>query len=880
MTPAPQLNDSTVVNGPSCGVCDGSATSTPVGGVGPYDFVWTDPLNPLPPIQTDIGVASSTVVGLCAGSYNLEITDQGTGCIYNFTVLVNSVNGPNLTMTSTDETCPNACDGTATATPTSGTAPYSYSWIPTGPPTDTNQTATGLCIGTYTVTVTDSNNCISVDTITINTTGLALAINSIVPETCFGDCDGSATVSVNSGIAPFTYSWNPTGQITPTATGLCTGLYVVTVTDSTNCTDSISANVTGPSILTVNALVNTPVSCNGSNDGVAIANVVGGTANYTYSWNTIPAQTTQLATGLTAGTYIVTVTDANGCTALDTVILTEPTPIVDNSSLTFPNCNLCDGAITVNPSGGTGPYTFLWTTPSAPPAPQPVTATLNNLCAGAYTLVITDSTGCQENFAYALSNVNAPTPNTTVTTVSCNGDCDGSISAAPTGGTTPYTYFWNPTGDTTQSINGLCAGQYSLNVTDANGCIGVAIDSVTEPDVLLANINSANPNCAGSCDGWAVSNTIGGTAPFSYNWTPGNLPQDSITNLCSGTYFVTVTDSNNCTVSDSVTLIEPTGITATDVSTVVSCSSNCDATATVTPVGGVGPYTFQWNGNSLPGQSNTETNLCFGVNTVTITDQNGCSIIDTVNIAAADTVLADAGNDTIICLGDNISLIGTATGNFTSVEWFSLPGMVSLGTTDTIGLNLTATGTFCFVYQVNGGCVSTDTVCITVDPLPIIDAGSDVSIFDGGSTQLGATGGSSYVWSPGSTLSDSTVWNPVASPTVTTTYYVIGTSPNGCIAIDSVTVTVLPDIKFPDGITPNGDGKNDVWIIDFIEQFPNNVVEIYNRWGELLFHADGYQQDWDGTYNGKELPIGTYYYVIELNEEGIDPYTGPLTILR
>jgi len=137
-----------------------------------------------------------------------------------------------------------------------------------------------------------------------------------------------------------------------------------------------------------------------------------------------------------------------------------------------------------------------------------------------------------------------------------------------------------------------------------------------------------------------------------------------------------------------------------------------------------------------------------------------------------------------------------------------------------------------------------------------------------------------YAWTPGTGLSDSTISNPVATPEITTTYYLTVTSAAGCTAMDSLIITVLPTIKFPDGISPNGDGANDVWIIDFIEEYPKNVVEIYNRWGELLFHADGYKQDWDGTYNGKDLPIGTYYYIIDLHEESIQPFTGPLTILR
>jgi len=881
LTAPAKLNDSTVINSPNCGLCDGSATSTPFGGVGPFDFVWTDPLAPAPPLQTDLGVATSTIVGLCAGSLNLQITDLGTGCIYNYNILVNSINGPILNLTATDETCPNLCNGTATANPSGGTAPYTYSWVPTAP-IQTNQTANSLCIGTYTVTVTDSNNCISVDTISINTKSLNLTISNIIPETCFGNCDGSATVIVNNGTAPFVYSWMPTApiQTTPTATGLCVGNYIVTVTDSTNCSDSISANITGPNLLTVSANINNPITCNGVCNGSAMASVLGGTPNYTYLWNDPLNQTTPVATGLCAGTYIVTITDKNGCTATDTITLTEPSAILANETLIFPNCNICDGAITVAPNGGTGPYTFLWTTPSAPPSPQPITSTIIGLCAGAYTVIITDSTGCSASFNFPLSNTLAPSPNTTVTNVSCNGDCNGTITALPTGGTAPYTYFWSPSGGTTNSIIGLCAGQYTLNVTDSNGCIGVAIDSVTQPDLLIANINAANVSCNGSCDGWAVSNTLGGTTPYTYNWIPGNLPQDSITNLCAGTYFVTITDSNNCVVSDSITINEPGTITATSTTIDASCSSACDGSATVTPNGGVGPFTYQWNGNLLPGQTNTQTGLCFGPNLVLIIDQNGCSILDTINIAATDTVLANAGNDTTICLGTSITLIGTPTGIFTSVEWFELPTMTSLGTTNSISITPSGIGTFCYAFQVNGSCVDMDTVCITVDPLPIANAGTDVSIFELGSTTLNATGGGTYSWSPGSTLSDSTISNPVASPSVTTTYYVTVTSPNGCIAIDSVTVTVLPNIKFPDGITPNGDGKNDFWIIDFIEQFPKNVVEIYNRWGELLFHADGYQQDWDGTYNGKNLPIGTYYYIIDLHEETIAPFTGPITILR
>lgn len=882
---APVLNDSTIVNGPNCGICDGSATSTPVGGVGPYDFIWTSTVFPFSVLQTDLATANSTVSGLCAGTVNLQITDQGTGCSYYYTHIVNSITGPTLSLTSVDETCPGACDGSATVTPSAGNPPYSYSWTNVLPPNDTNQTITNLCSGiTYTVTVTDNISCVSVDTISIYSTGLSLTITSVVPETCFGDCDGSATVAVSNGTSPYSYLWTPTAppDTLPTATGLCVGNYMVAVTDNLSCSDSISTSVTGPNILTVSASLNIPISCNGICDGVAIASASGGTLGYSFSWNTIPVQTTPIATGLCAdSTYIVTVTDANGCTAMDTIILTQPPPILANDTIVSPSCGACDGSICVTPTGGIGPYTFSWTTPNTPPNPNPVTACIINLCAGAYSLEITDlGTGCIANFNFPLSSDSAPSPNITVTNISCNGICNGQLVSAPTGGTPPYSYLWS-TGlpDTNQTLSNLCPGVYSLTVTDSAGCIGVATDSITEPAILFANLDSSNISCFGLCDGWAVTNPYGGTAPYSYNWMPVGLPQDSIFNLCIGTYNVTITDSNLCTVVDSVTITQPTQITATDTMNNVSCIGICDGSATVFPAGGTGSFTYEWNGSGLPGLS-TETGLCFGLNYVVIMDQNGCSITDSIYLGATDTIIANAGLNDTICLGDSLNLIGISIGNITSVEWFELPGMTSLGTTDSITILPAVSGVICYAYQVNGACTNVDTVCITVDPLPIANAGSDVTIFDGASTTLNATGGFIYAWAPTTGLSDSTIANPIASPTITTTYYVTVTSANGCSAIDSVTITVMPTIEIPDGISPNGDGSNDVWIIDFIEEYPDNVVEVYNRWGELLFHADGYQQDWDGTYNGKELPIGTYYYIIDLHSETIPPFTGPITILR
>ncbi|MDB4533776.1 gliding motility-associated C-terminal domain-containing protein [Vicingaceae bacterium] len=882
LTPPAILDAGIIPFEPDCGTPNGSILSLPTAG-GQYNFVWTNTVNPNPVILTELNVSTSTVNGLSVGTYNLELSDLGTNCVTNYVIILNNIDGPTLALTSTDESCPTACDGTATVTPTGGTLPYTYSWIPAITPTNTNQTATDLCPDFYTVTVTDSNNCITSDTITINTIGLNLNVTNIVPETCFGDCDGSATVLVSGGTPNYNFSWNPTLQTTPQGSGLCVGSYVITVTDASNCKDSISTNITSPDLLTVIATENSPVSCNGLNDGAVIANVLGGNPNYQYSWNTNPIQTTQIATNLGAGTYIVIVTDDKGCTATDTVTLTESDPILDNHTPTLPACGVCDGSITVAPTGGSGNYSYSWTTPGSPPAtPLLNTATIIDLCAGAYTLTIIDNTsGCSANFSYPLSNTNAPDPNTSAETASCNGICDGFVYSEPIGGVSPYSYLWN-TGvpNTDSTITNLCEGQYEITVTDASGCIGVAIDSITQPETLQANLTATNINCNGNCDGTATAQPTGGTYPFTYTWTPTSSIDSNLTNLCAGTHITTITDNNGCSITDSVLIIEPTLISATSTQVDATCSSNCDGEAIITTSGGIGPYTFQWNGNTAPNQGNNQTGLCFGLNLIEIFDQNGCSIIDSVNIGATDTVEAFAGIDTNYCIGTPVNLNGTPSGTFTSVEWFELPSMTSLGNTNSITTTPSTTGPIQYVFQVNGACSDLDTVTILINSLPVVNAGEDVDIFEGASTQLNATGGISYTWTPTLGLSDSTISNPIASPTVTTIYFVNAIDANGCIGIDSIIVTVLPYIKFPDGISPNGDGANDVWIIDFIEQYPENVVEIYNRWGELLFHADGYEQDWDGTYNGKALPIGTYYYIIDLNDESIKPFTGPLTILR
>ena len=426
------------------GICDGTASASVTGGVSPYTYSWNTA-----PVQT-----AATATGLCAGAYTVSVTDA-TNCTQTETVAITQPTVITASITPTNASCSSNCDGSATATFSGGTAPYTYAWS-SGCSTFY---CSNLCVGTYSFTVVDANGCFASVVATITASAaFTYSLAPTNPSNCSA-CDGSISVSsINGGTPPYNYLWSPTGQTTSTITGLCSGTYSPMVTDSTGCAVSASTSLSVVSNLTVTIGSVTNASCISTCDGGATATISGGTPAYTYMWSN--GSTSLSVTWLCAGNYSFTVTDSNGCYGSAGVYITSPPGFTFSFNSTNPSsCSACDGALSVaSITGGTSPYgNYMWT-----PSGQ-TTTSITGLCSGSYLLSATDAAGCTSSSAYSIYTANNFTVTGTVTDAAC---FDGSIDITASNGVPPYTYLWSM-GATTEDVSNLPPGNYSVTVTDA-----------------------------------------------------------------------------------------------------------------------------------------------------------------------------------------------------------------------------------------------------------------------------------------------------------------------------------------------------------------------------------------------------------------------------
>lgn len=517
---------------------------------------------------------------------------------------------------------------------------------------------------------------------------------------CNGDANGSLTAAPSGGTGPYTYSWAPVGGTSPTATGLAAGSYTCTITDASLNVATATFLLTEPAPLVATTMQNN-VSCNGGTNGDAMVMVTGGTPSYTYSWSSGGNASTE--SNLAAGTYTCTTTDANGCTTMNTVTVTEPPAMVNNPIQIDVTCNgLNDGSATVAPAGGTGSYTYNWS-PSGGSA-----ATESNLIAGVYTCTITDSNGCTSTEVFTITEPSALDVTSTITNPLCFGDSNGAATVSVSGGTPGYTYSWT-SGGTGATDSGLVAGSYTCTVTDANGCTTAHSVTVTEPAQLTSTSNDTNVTCFGGNDGAIMVTPAGGTAPYTYMWIPNVGSGPYVNNLTAGSYSYVVTDANGCTLPVAVTLTEPPAIAGTISATNATTCGGSDGALDLTASGGTGSFTYMWSDSST---TEDITGLTAGSYTVTVTDSIGCAMSFTGTVAdPAGPTVSVAITTSTMCFDDG-SL--TLSGGSPAGGTWSGPG-VATGTFDP---SVAGNGMQVITYSYTdaNNCIGTAADSINVDP--------------------------------------------------------------------------------------------------------------------------------------------------------------------
>jgi len=655
---------------------------------------------------------TTTVNPLSTTTYSVTGTDAN-GCTATASSTINATPSFTVTPVVTDVTCSGNSDGAINLTINAGgQAPFVFAWSNGA----TTQNITGLAADTFDVTVTDNVGCAATASAIVNQALPIMVTETHTDVLCNGNADGTITLTINNGTAPYTYLWND-NDVNQNRTGLAAGTYDVIVTDNNSCTATLTGiTIAEPAILALTEM-HTDVTCNGAANGTIDITTTGGTANYSYIWND-GTTTTEDRAALAVGTYSVTVYDAHQCSATASADIVEPTALVISETHTDALCNAnATGTIDVTLTGGNPPYSYLWEDSTTTGI---TTEDRSNIPAGYYAVVATDNSSCTATIGATISEPTALAITETHTNVTCNGLSDGTIDITVSGGITPYTYLWNDN-VTTEDRTAIASGTYTVNVTDSNACNVSLSITVNENPVLNITETYSNATCLGYSDGSINLVTTGGATPYSYVWDDGTYTQNR-TNIPAGTYTVTVTDANTCNESLSIDITEPTGFTIDAVLTDPTCASNpADGSIALTVSGASSPYHYSWSHlNSWTGNipsSNTVSNLPPDDYTVTVTDNNNCSTDSTFTLIYVYDFEVEANPMPTIDLGEstNLSFIVTGTsGNYTNV-W--TPSSY-LSCTDCASPEAAPVVTTLYHLTITNevGCTATDTVTVFVVP--------------------------------------------------------------------------------------------------------------------------------------------------------------------
>lgn len=579
----------------------GNALANVTGGNPPYTYYW------------DNISSGQNNIGLRAGNYAITVTDNK-----NCTVTGSTIIGEAAAISYTANTQNVNCNGDATGSIeisniSGGTPAYSYTW---SPPTLSGNNPTGLSSDTYYLSVSDLHNCTSLDTFQISEPDSALNItSSYTNATCNGADDGSIDLSIWGGTAPFSFMGNQIPSRSLKLENLAPGVYGGQLVDANGCTFNVSETISEPDPIVINENHN-DASCFGASNGDINITASGGTMPYSFEWN--DGILTQNRTGLSAGTYSVTLTDSNSCTESLSILISEPAAIPLDLSTTDARCYGDSGTASALPSEGSAPYTFNWSGSNS------ILANVN-LLNGNHSVTSTSSEGCVQTANLTINSANQILIQESHTDNDCFGDAEGSISLNVSGGAGNFSYTWQPNISSNNSASQLPEGIYDILVTDQNNCTENISIQISANPLLEAVASATDETCFGEEDGTIETITTGGQAPYSYAATSSSETLHSSTGLFSnlppGNYTIDLIDANNCTATTAANISSAEAIVASATSQSISCAGDSDASISVQVNGGAAPFSYLWNDGV---SSQTREQLSPGVYSVSITDANGC----------------------------------------------------------------------------------------------------------------------------------------------------------------------------------------------------------------------------------------------------------------
>jgi gliding motility-associated-like protein len=874
----------------------------------PYDYQydWVIECSEIDPAGYGNNPNADYIENLPGGSYGLNVYDAN-GCLA--TTCIDLLPPPPLASDPmiTNIDCNNPL-GSITPNVSGGPAGYILVWQGNiGSNNPNAPTLVDLEAGTYTLFVTADIGTACVDTFSYvieETTSPIITILEQSNVTCNESCDAQLLIDLTEGVAPYILTLNgdtlDTSILPVNVQNICFGNYDLLVIDAAGCATSTSLLIDGPEPLNVNitSLIQDPnqpfdIQCYGDSVGSLVANTIGGTGVYIYEWTNESDEvigTEVQLNNLQAGTYCVTITDESGCTTSACYTLTQPeqplnaiyTTSIYHDIYEVSCQDAADGNIDVTITGGTPGYSFNWLGNGVDVSSEDQTA----LGVGLYEVLIVDSNSCTITLSI---NLTAPDPVLIGATLSqfdggfnvpCNGDCDGTIDANIVSPFGNYTFAWSgPDGfvSSNEDLITLCAGDYTITLLDSLNCLHSNTFTIAQPEILEGTINSTLDCTSGSVQ--LCVTVTGGSGNYSYLWETGTAI-GCIDVTEDGNYCVDINDSNGCAAQICADADPSVPYNGSILTTTNATCGLCNGAIDINVTGGTGTYDFDWTGNVSNPADEDQEDLCEGNYSVLITDGNDCIITLSSSIEAGSPIDLSVSATNVACFGASSGSVTAQVINASlplDVQWTD-------ANNNPIGEGLTVNelpaGTYIFSYIDAVGC--TDSEPVTVTENGALDIAVLLSLFgeyniseaDGtdGSIDVTVTGGTSpyeYQWTPAvGTTADNEVSGLIAG-----TYNLVVVDENGCSLDTTITLTEPEYLGLPTGLSPNGDGMNDFYVIPGVLKCENSDFKVFNRWGNVVYESTDYHNEWYGqATGGGVLADGTYFVIFHCGSEEFNTY--------